>query len=545
MNRAVVLSLANVLFKSYFRASRPGKKNPFASPLAIVALDVAVFLAPLLLIWYVLPYVPEDLAPLARSAAGQAMIGLPLIITSAFILTGILFELGQGGGLSSSEPVNWLPISPRGYVIASTLSVLTAYSFFLAFGLGATVPLALYYGFGEAVPSLVLLSLIAASWGAVVVEVIRSATNRVSTSVYRRSGKLGVAIRLALLILLLVAVQLAFNPYVLYMVLGGVAGGVGLFWFVPMVWPSVAIIDLLSSRIAEAALFGVGTLAFTYAIFELASRLRERYWSPAQTTIRVSSSTAYLPAGRSLFFLSPVEFAIAAKEFRSFFRRRDMARFLAIPFILLVAVLLPVVVGQGNVRTEVSSVGLLLSAEISFILPIMFSTIAFGQEGKAIANLYVLPISADQLIKGKLFPSLLISIIAVLAATGLMQVLSPLMPLEYLGLVVAVMTVVTVESLFGLGVGSRYPDFTLGPRSRFVTMMGFFLAFFVGGIMAIGLMSPIALHILGILRLGGSSFTAGIVAAIILTCAAGGALSFLSYNYCKKGVQKLLENLEA
>jgi hypothetical protein len=60
-------------------------------------------------------------------------------------MAGILFELGQSSGLASSEAVNWLPVSPSEYVLASSISVDIAYSPFLFFGLGAIIPFILSF----------------------------------------------------------------------------------------------------------------------------------------------------------------------------------------------------------------------------------------------------------------------------------------------------------------------------------------------------------------------------------------------------------------
>ena len=81
----------------------------------------------------------------------------------------------------------------------------------------------------------VLICALAFIWGAVIVEALRSVMNRISTTLYKKSGRLGIILRIVLVVVLLVAVQIAFNPYILYTALSGIVEGVNLVWFVPVI----------------------------------------------------------------------------------------------------------------------------------------------------------------------------------------------------------------------------------------------------------------------------------------------------------------------
>jgi len=72
------------------------------------------------------------------------MISLPVLMTSSVIVSGLMFELGEGSAIASSEAVNWWPVSPREYVAASALSTSFLYSAFLALAAGTTLPLLRY-----------------------------------------------------------------------------------------------------------------------------------------------------------------------------------------------------------------------------------------------------------------------------------------------------------------------------------------------------------------------------------------------------------------
>lgn len=490
---------------------------------------------------YALPLVPADLMNSFRPVAKNSLIVLPVFLTSAVILAGILFELGQASGLASSEAVNWLPVSPGEYVVASTFSLVFTYSSFLFVSLGVTIPIALNIGLLSFVPFFVLVCVLAFFWGAVIVEALRSVMNRISTTLYKKSGRLGIILRIVLVIVLLVAVQTAFNPYILYVALTGIVAGVNLAWFVPIIWPSVAVASFLVSDVARTTVFALFSLLFTLLIFEAAFRLRAKYWSPVPVTISLSTSTVYIPQGKSFLWLDPVAFAVASKEMRSLARRREMARFLAIPAVLVVASLLPALTSHANPNAGLSGVSLALLAEISFILPMLLSSISIGQEGRSIANIYMLPISADELVIGKLFLPWIFSGVGILVIASLLQFLVPVAAGQFLATLVFAAFNMMVQSYVGLGTGSRYPSFDVGPRARYLSFTGFIIAFTIGGLATLAILTPLLLYEGTALLTG----LGGVLLTIILTATVGTLLLVLTRYYCMRGVKKLFSSMEA
>lgn len=550
MNWSVILSLAAVLFKSYYRSSRPGQKSLFSRPVVIFVLDLVLLGAPFILVSYVLLFIPKSLDTFVHAVLNQALISFPLGLTSAVILAGILFELGQSGGLASSEAVNWLPVSPVEYVLSSSISVGIAYSPFLFFGLGVIMPLVLSFRMYPVIPFLVGFSVLSLFWGSLIVEMLRAVMNRISTSVYRKSGRLGLILRLTLLILIMVVVQLAFNPYILSLALQTIVRGVSLTWFVPMVWPSVVILFLLNSDSLYSMVFTVISFLFTLVLFKGAAFLRTRYWSPVPTTISLSSSAVYNPQVRSFLWLNPMSYMVASKDMKSFTRRKDMARFLAIPVLLIISFLIPSTsMEEPGFSLLGSGVGLFLLGEICCILPVMLSSISIGQEGKSVTNICILPIPITDLMAGKLFLPFIISSSAALTAAVIIQLFSPVSSLHFFMIVIAIMFSIVVNSYAGLGAGSRYPDFTIGPKARYVTFTGFLIAFMMGAISTAGIFLPLLIYsaraagiILPFLGFRGLS---SILEVALLTIGIGTILVFTLRLYCRKGVRSLLTNLEA
>jgi hypothetical protein len=547
LNWSTIKSLATVLFKSYFRASRYGRRSILSNPLVIASLNIVLFALPFALLMYALPLVPADLMNSFKPVAKNVLIVLPVFLTSAVILAGILFELGQASGLASSEAVNWLPVSPAEYVVASTFSLVFTYSSLLFICLGVTIPIALNIpSLQSVVLFLVLASVLAFFWGAVIVEALRSVMNRISTTLYKKSGRLGVILRIVLVIVLLVAVQTAFNPYILYVALSGIVAGVNLAWFIPIIWPSVAVASFLVSDVARTIVFALFSLFFTVLIFEAAFRLRAKYWSPVPVTISLSKSTVYVPQGKSFLWLDPVAFAVASKEMRSLARRREMARFLAIPVVLVVASLLPALTSSANPSAGLSGVSLALLAEISFIMPMMLSSITIGQEGRSIANIYMLPISADELVLGKLFLPWILSGAGILVIALLLQFLVPAAAGLFWATLVFAAFNMFVQSYVGLGTGSRYPSFDTGPRARYLSFTGFIVAFIVGGLATLAILTPLLLYEGTTLLTGiGGGPIGPVLLTIILTAIVGTLLLTLTRHYCMRGVKKLFSSMEA
>jgi hypothetical protein len=545
LNWSTVVRLTSVLYKSYFRAARFGRKSRLSNPLVVVAADIILFTAPFALLMYVLPLIPSEFTGTVRTLAVQAIIVTPVILTSAIILAGILFELGQASGLASSEAVNWLPVSPGEYVMASSFSVELTYSPALFIGLGITIPFALSFGMGSVIPFFILISTVAFIWGAIIVEAVRSIMNRISTSLYKKSGRLGVILRIVLVIVLLAAVQIAFNPYILYIALSGIVEGVNLAWFVPVIWPSVAVVSLLASDAVKATIFGLLSLFFTVLIFEAATQLRAKYWSPIPVTIKVSTSTTYVPREKSMLWLNPVAFMIASKELKSLVRRREMARFLAIPVLLVISSMVPLLTSGANPGTSLSIVRILLLAETSFVLPMMLSSISIGQEGTSVGNLYMLPISADELVNGKLLLPWVMSGAGILAVALLLQFLTPVVLVQFLAAMIAVVFNVIIQGYVGLGAGSRYPSYSVGPRARYLTFTGFLVAFVVGGLVTLAILTPVLLYLATGLTILGVGSTGAVLLTFALTGAIGTALLLLARYYCISGVKRLLSTLEA
>ncbi len=510
----------------------------------MLPIDVILFLVPAVLLQYSVGALPAEIVTLLAPLVLQALISMPVLMTFGVIVAGLMFELSQGSAVSSSEAVNWLPVTPREYVAASSLSISALYSFILALAAGFTLPLALSFGLFSFWPLTILLSVIGLFLGAFIVECLKSVTNRVSSSVYKKKGRLGLAVRLIVLVLIFSIVQLAFQPTVLYWVIGQIVGGIELAWLVPFVWPSMALISLVTSGLVVATLFAALSCVFAVVMFGVAAALRQRYWSPVPVAISVGGPREYVPEAsmRGGFGFNSMAAALALKEFRALTRRKELSRFIAIPVMLAVSVLVPTLAAPRDLSG--TGPGFFIAAFVPFLVPMMLSSISIGQEGNSVANLLSLPIRATDLMKGKLAPAWLISFVSTVAIVLLMQVVAPMALYDALATLAVMTLAIFVNSFIGLGIGATWPDYTVGSRSRFVTMTGFIVGFIGCGLATMGLFAPVALHII---TSGGVQGTTGLPSIGLLPMFAvslviGAALLLVSYRFCKRAVQNLLSN---
>ncbi len=546
MRLGLIINLSSALFKSYLRSSRQkASLSFFSKPKFMLALDIVLFAVPAVALQFIIGAVPADLNIIVSTILVQAMISLPVLMTSAVIISGLMFELGQGSAISSSEAVNWLPVTPREYVAASAFSTSFLYSAFLALSAGVTLPLVVKYEFFYTWPVMMLLSAFSLLLGAFIVELLKSIMNRVSAEAYKKSGRLTMAVRLVALVLLLSIIQLAFQPYVLSWFFGKIVAGIEVVWMVPFVWPSAAMVSLVGYEVVKTAVYTVLSVFFAIALYEAASQLRRRYWSPIPISISIDEVKTYVPQGPIRGFgFSPLASLLALKEFRALTRRKDLARFIAIPVVLIVSFLAPSLFSPGEMSGRAPSF-FLIAIFMPLFVPLMFSSTSIGQEGKSIADLLSLPLKPTDLIKGKLAPGWLFSCVATYVAIGLMELIAPLGLPEVLATLAVSTMAIFINSFIGLGVGSRWPDYTVGARSRYVTLKGFIIGFALSGLAVLTVYAPMVVYFVTSGGVQGSVPTGGFDLFLMLTMSMvlGSVLLVLSYAFCKRGVESLLSNV--
>ncbi len=187
--------------------------------------DLAAFLvAAFLAINFAGAVVLEDLN--ASMFMLQISIFLPSLMTLAAIMYGMLFEFSQSSSVGSSDVINWLPIHAVEFVLASVISMFYFLAPLLGIVFGATFGLSLSTSMLDVGLFSLGVSTLGLFLGAFILEIIRAITNRVSSTVYKRSGRTAVVVRMVVFIIMFVVFMLISNVNFLFSILDQFMGGI-------------------------------------------------------------------------------------------------------------------------------------------------------------------------------------------------------------------------------------------------------------------------------------------------------------------------------
>jgi len=169
--------------------------------------------------------------------------------------------------------------------------------------------------------------------------------------------------------------------------------------------------------------------------------------------------------------LSPAEAAVAKKEFKTFFRRRDTVELLALPIIFIA---IPLIYGW---QRTIDPLNLLAQALMGCTLFwILASSTSIGREKEGFANLLIAPIDPREILKVKFIASIIFSIAPTTIILLTISLILRLRLETMLTLLAACYIGVIETAAIGLVFGSRYPDFTTAPRARSITCTGLLLS---------------------------------------------------------------------
>lgn len=422
-------------------------------------------------------------APLI-TAVREILVFVPALVPSVVLVAGVLFELGASSKFASSDAINWLPVTQGEYVTASTLSIVYNYSVVPSVIMGLTLEPAFRLGYGGTWVEMLFLSGVSLFYGGAIVEILRAAINRVSTVVMSRARRGALVLRLAATIGVILVVEVIFNFVFLIRLVGGFSSALSAVEFVPVLWASLAVRASLVGDPALSVVYAAATVVFSAAMLWAAVKVRSRYWSPTPYQVSVSAGE-YKPLEgpslfSSLFRLSPAEATLARKDLRGMTRRRELLQYFAIPFVLAIVFVFEIFFSPSSPGSQSAVSDQLPIWFVGGLFGLMISSISFGQEGRSASLLYSLPLTAKQVLRAKIFTSMLLAMLATVFIYVVVIVISrpaPVAALEDLALAVAI---TAEEVLIGTAFGARYPDFQERPRPRFVDPYGIIIMVVVG-----------------------------------------------------------------
>jgi len=542
MRARVLLKFAKVLMVSRLRGTRRSRvTNSITSrPIIIGLIGVAMFAIGLTFGLVTISILTS--ASTSASAMGQIVFtiygGIPIFLIGFFLSMGLLWELNASTEAETTDAINWLPITPAEYVLASTLSTGYTYSPLVAVAVGYALPLGVLTGNGAAFLLLVGISIVSTFIGSVGVEILRSVLARASSAFTKVGGKTMVVMRIFGVIAILVFTQLLFSGFLVVRIISTLVGDIAAATAVPVFWPTLSITSMLGSDLLASAVYGLLSLGFFLLLAYIALSLRARFWLAAPPSLHFSGTESFSKSSKLKWFgLSDLSIALVRRELRSATRRKEVVRLMAIPLILPVMILFPVVFSPAPSSTAtppVSANPLLLAGPLLFgvgLGALFLGLTSLGQEGGRLWNIGSLPVSERMVLKTKLLFTSLIAMIGLALGLILSVLIFHLSVLDALIFSAIGLTVVLAESSLGIAVGSRYADFSEGPRPRFVSMKGSIIGSILGVIM-MGAMSVafIAMLILSV-RIVGLGTSLELIEALPFIATALVALIFSRIGY--------------
>jgi len=537
LNFKVVMHLAKILALSSVRARRASGSVPsgFAkSPKVNIIAFLIIFPVVAFFASYFANIFVEDL-DLSLLLFLQIAIFVPSLMTLASIMYGLLFEFSQSSSVGSSDIINWLPLRALDFVFASVLSMIYFLAPLLALVFGATFGISLSVNMVDVGLLSLGFGVLGMFLGAFILEIIRAITNRVSATFYKHGGRATVAIRMVTFIVFMVLFILVSNANFLFNILQHFSGGIGNAWFIPILWPSLAVMSYLTAETSRVFVYAILSMVFTVALLWTSVKLREKYWVPAPFSIKIKPSKPYTPKRGFLGSLgfTVAEAALIRKDLHGLTRRKEMMIWIAVPLAISV---ISFVSAPSSLTTATSTIdrlalfwGPLMGV---FMLAFYMALTGIGQEGSAFLNLLFIPLKEKEVVRAKLATALIPSVCAMVVVTALIQVIVQPRLEALIAIAVTLFSALFECSFVGLAVGSRFPDFTEVPRARFVDQKGVWLGMLiVAGCVGVTFL-PLFLYAFSILAFP-------LLVAPVVSAIAGGLICYASYRSTLSSLQKL------
>ncbi len=436
---------------------------------------------------------PADIGQIVETIFG----GIPIFLIGFFFTMGLLWELNASSESESADSINWLPISPSEYVFASTLSTTYTYSPLVLVTVGYSLPIGILTGNVSAFLVLVIASVVAAFIGSVTVEILRSLLARASTAFNKIGGRLMILLRILGIVLILLFTQTLFSGFLIIRIINSVSSANAATVLVPLLWPTLSITSILRSNFLSSVYFLLLSLGFLAVLASSALALRSKFWVSTPPSFHFSSTGTISGVSRlRKIGVSVVSLALVRREIRSATRRKEVVRLMAIPIILPVMISFPALFSPAPTTSVASG----LISPLFLAVPLLFGVglgtlflgmTSIGQEGKRLWNLSSLPLEAGAVVTSKILFTSLISTIGLVLGLGLTVLFFQVSILDALTFIAVGITLVLGEASLGVAIGSRYPDFSDGPRPRFVTIIGSIIGAFLGVMMMLLMSLPL------------------------------------------------------
>jgi len=410
----------------------------------------------------------------------QAEIGffvsLPTLCILYSLFLTMMFQIQMSGTRASVQPVYWFPVAWEEHTAASAMSsmlsgplwitVLICSGVLAASALTGQLPLAIL-----TTPGLFLCMALTG----LTIEAFKAVQMGGSGAVMKAAGRSAVWVRFFAMILMFTVVYVAYFAVTqsdVTVLFKAVADGQLAAWFVPYVWPGIALYAFSQGQWAMGALFALGSVGFGAVLFVIASRLNARYGLSDAPAIRVSS--AYAPGTGLLGRLGmpAAESAIIKKDFKAFTRRSELMYVFIMPIVVVVATFMPLVMGGRGPMAALRETGFFYYLYLALMpAPIMAMTLGIsvvGSEGERLWFLKASPMSVKSFVRAKfVFPAILSTAISIGCCAVAYVIFGPTLRTAATGIIESLLLVFTIGiAAFFCGIAGA--DFRELPRPRMI-----------------------------------------------------------------------------
>jgi hypothetical protein len=536
MGLKIALRFASILALSTVRGRKRLGRKLVKRPIFNLYVSAILFLVVAVSLFGLAHNVELSLTQLVYN---QVTIFIPSFIAFFTMMYSLLYEFDQASSAASTDMINWLPIRPEDYVLASTLSTLYYVSPMVGAITGASLGVAVHVGSLDLFSLSSVLGLMSAFLGAFVLEAVRALMNRTS-GVLGGRGRAALYLRMVLSLLLMASFYFLYNTEVMFRIVGWFSGNVNRAWFVPLLWPSLVVISFMGADSLGVVVYSVLSLATTSLAFVVSARLRSRYWAPAPVSYRMGSPGVSI-TGRGGFgllgFSAPVA-ALIRKDLRSLVRRREMWRVIIMPFLFVMytfinaeySFLWDATLSPLERTARLASFGIVAGL---FALYMALSSI--GQEGGSFDNLRGPPLTAGQITWAKVATSFIPA--ASLFSLLLLVLLAVIRPPWEMAVAFAIVgALLVLEAAFcGMVGGARFPSFREVPQALYFTPLGSILSMFILVVASLGTIAPIYLSVTG------SLFGLGLTWATVISAVIAAFVCLFLYRMAVRLVDGILE----
>lgn len=528
MNFRFVLRLAGILSLAEVRARKVRGSIPTRrskAPLTYLSISPLLLAISAVVVYFLIKRGGEN--PILTLLYTQLLVFFPSMTAFMSMVYSIQFEFSQSIEAASTDMINWLPIAPTDYVLGSTLTTMYSMSQLLAVIFGGFLGAAIYVGRLDLWAVGSLMGILGSLIGAFTLEIIRSLMNRVFHAFFKGRGQFAMITRTVLTLMLLVLVQLVFNPTILMRLASWFSVSILDAWFIPLLWPSLTILHYIFSDISGTLIYAGLSLVLVLIVFWGGVKARAMNWVPVPVSYRLkpvefkSSRRGFL--GRLGF--SVFESALIRKDFKSLIRRRETLTQLVIPVMVTITFLVaqsPII--GGSVPPEEVKYGFLgMILFNSVIVGMSLSLIGLGQEGGAFQILKITPLEPRSITRAKILhafiPSFLLMSLTFLATLSLIGD-----PVITAGAFLLGITCVFDVILVSMVIGAHYVDFTEVPRHRFVRWEGTLIAFLALFALFVVVLSPF------IVRIVKPEYALNLHVAFVISEVIATAIAYLGYR---------------